>query len=56
MLRWETPVAGTARLATADSEVTGCPVTAGSLVFVCIGAANVDPAEFEDSTEVRFDR
>ena len=40
MLRWETPVAGTARLATADSEVTGCPVAAGSLVFVCIGAAN----------------
>ena len=43
MLRWETPVAGTARLATADSVVTGCPVPAGSLVFVCIGAANVDP-------------
>jgi cytochrome P450 len=56
MLRWETPVAGTARLATADSEVSGCPVTAGSLVFVCIGAANVDPAEFDDSMQVRFDR
>ncbi len=56
MLRWETPVAGTARLATSDSEVTGCPVAAGSLVFVCIGAANVDPAEFEDATQVRFDR
>jgi cytochrome P450 len=56
MLRWETPVAGTARLATTDSEVTGCPVSAGSLVFVCIGAANVDPAEFEDATQVRFDR
>lgn len=56
MLRWETPVAGTARLATADSEVSGCPVTAGSVVFVCIGAANVDPAEFDDSMQVRFDR
>jgi cytochrome P450 len=56
MLRWETPVAGTARLATADREVTGCPVSAGSLVFVSIGAANVDPAEFENSMEVRFDR
>ena len=56
MLRWETPVAGTARLATADSEVSGCPVPAGSLVFVCIGAANVDPAEFDDAAEVRFDR
>jgi len=56
MLRWETPVAGTARLATSDSVVTGCPVAAGSLVFVSIGAANVDPAEFEDAFEVRFDR
>jgi cytochrome P450 len=56
MLRWETPVAGTARLATSDSVVTGCPVAAGSLVFVSIGAANVDPAEFEASSEVRFDR
>jgi cytochrome P450 len=56
MLRWETPVAGTARLATADSVVGGCPVAAGNLVFVSIGAANVDPAEFDDSMEVRFDR
>jgi cytochrome P450 len=45
-----------ARQATADSVVTGCPVAAGSVVFVCIGAANVDPTEFEDSFEVRFDR
>jgi cytochrome P450 len=56
LLRWETPVAGTARLATSDSIVTGCPINAGSLVFVSIGAANVDPAEFEDSFAVRFDR
>ena len=56
LLRWETPVAGTARLATGDSVVTGCPINAGSLVFVSIGAANVDPAEFEDSFAVRFDR
>jgi cytochrome P450 len=56
MLRWETPVAGTARLATADSVVSGCPVPAGNVVFVSIGAANVDPAEFADSMTVRFDR
>jgi cytochrome P450 len=56
MLRWETPVAGTARLAMGDSVVSGCPVAAGSVVFVCIGAANVDPAEFDDSMDVRFDR
>ena len=56
MLRWETPVAGTARLATGDSVVTGCPVAAGNIVFVSIGAANVDPTEFEDAMDVRFDR
>jgi cytochrome P450 len=56
MLRWETPVAGTARLATANREVAGCPISAGSIVFVSIGAANVDPGEFEDSMHVRFDR
>jgi cytochrome P450 len=56
MLRWETPVAGTARLATGDTVVTGCPVAAGSIVFVSIGAANVDANEFEDAMDVRFDR
>jgi cytochrome P450 len=56
MLRWETPVPGTARAATADATVAGCPVSAGSVVFVSIGAANVDPAVFGDPTEVRFDR
>jgi len=56
MLRWETPVAGIARLALADSEVSGCPISAGNLVFVSIGAANVDPSAFADPLEVRFDR
>jgi cytochrome P450 len=56
LLRWETPVAGTARAATEDGVVAGCPISAGSLVFVSIGAANVDPAVFGDPFEVRFDR
>jgi cytochrome P450 len=56
MLRWETPVPGTARASTSDTEVAGCPVSAGSLVFVSIGAANVDPEVFGDPFEVRFDR
>jgi cytochrome P450 len=56
LLRWETPVPGTARAATGDSVVAGCPITAGSLVFVSIGAANVDPAVFGDAFDVRFDR
>ncbi|MGP0029404.1 MAG: cytochrome P450 [Acidimicrobiales bacterium] len=56
MLRWETPVPGTARAATGDSVVAGCPISAGTLLFVSIGAANVDPEVFGDPTEVRFDR
>jgi cytochrome P450 len=56
LLRWETPVAGTARAATGDSVVAGCPIGAGSLVFVSIGAANVDPEVFDDSFQVKFDR
>jgi cytochrome P450 len=56
LLRWETPVATVPRIATRDTEIAGCPVPAGSFVTVSIGAANVDPAEFVDPTEVRFDR
>jgi cytochrome P450 len=56
LLRWETPVPGIARAATGDTEISGCPVSAGSLVFVSIGAANVDPAAFDDPFQVRFDR
>jgi len=56
LLRWETPVPGTPRLATADTELNGCPIKKGTLVLVSIGAANVDPAEFVDPFDVRFDR
>jgi cytochrome P450 len=56
LLRWETPVPGVPRMATADTELAGCPVKAGTLVMASLGAANVDPAEFEDPFEVRFDR
>jgi cytochrome P450 len=56
MLRWETPVTQTPRVARADAEVAGCPVKAGSFVSVMLGGANVDPAEFEDADVVRFDR
>ncbi len=56
LLRWETPVAGTARAATGESVVAGCPISPGSIVFVSIGAANVDPAVFGDPFDVRFDR
>src|SRR5690606_6879910 len=56
LLRWETPVPQVPRMATKDTEVSGCPVKAGSFVSVMIGAANVDPEEFPDGQVVRFDR
>ena len=56
LLRWESPVPGVPRMATGDTEVAGCPVKAGTLVMASVGAANVDPTEFEDPLVVRFDR
>jgi cytochrome P450 len=56
MLRWETPVPVVARVSKVDSEVAGVLVPAGTMVQVSVGAANVDPAEFPDALDVRFDR
>jgi cytochrome P450 len=56
LLRWETPVPSTVRWAREDAEVGGQPVAAGHHVMVNLGAANLDPAEFDDPLEVRFDR
>ena len=55
LLRWETPVMAVARVATAKTEISGCPVESGDQVIALIGAANVDANEFAD-TDVRFDR
>ncbi|HET6212972.1 MAG TPA: cytochrome P450, partial [Micromonosporaceae bacterium] len=48
ILRYEPPVHFGVRLALADTEVLGVPVTAGSTVLVLLGAANRDPARFPD--------
>jgi cytochrome P450 len=56
LLRWETPVMGVARAATADTELGGCPIKAGQMVSVLLGSANTDDDEFGDGDEVRFDR
>ena len=56
LLRWETPVMGVVRIATEDTELGGCPIKAGQLVSVLLGAANTDDAEFGDGDEVRLDR
>ena len=58
LLRWESPVpSGVPRIATQDTELpNGTKIAAGTAVMVNYGAANVDPAEFPDPFDVRFDR
>ena len=58
LLRWESPVAvGSPRMATSATVLpNGETVEAGCPVLVSYGAANVDPSEFEDPFDVRFDR
>jgi cytochrome P450 len=56
MLRWETPVPGVARVAMQDIEVGGCPISKGDRISPLLGAANTDPAEFDDPEVVDFTR
>jgi cytochrome P450 len=58
LLRWESPVPwGVPRVATQDVEMPdGTIVPEGTAVTVSYGGANIDPAEFEDGFDVRFDR
>jgi cytochrome P450 len=39
-----------------DTEVAGCPIKAGQMVYLPIAAANRDPREFADADEVIIDR
>lgn len=52
-LRWEAPLLTILRTATRDVEVEGVPIPAGGVVVVNLGAANRDPAHFDDPD--RFD-
>jgi len=56
MLRWETPVQAVIRMATADTELNGCPIAEGRMVAVMLGSANTDEAAWDDVTTVDFDR
>jgi cytochrome P450 len=56
LLRWETPVTGIPRLVKEDVEIAGYEIEKGELVMLLLGAANIDPAEFEDADRVRLDR
>ena len=58
LLRWESPVpVGVPRTAKSDTQLpSGQTVPAGTICVVSYGAANMDPSEFSDPFEVRFDR
>jgi len=48
MLRYDPPQQGTVRWAKADTEVDGTPIHAGQPIVILLGAANHDPAKFEN--------
>jgi cytochrome P450 len=47
-LRWEPPLMYFARNAAFDTEIAGCPVTAGTSVNMCVHSANRDPKRWTD--------
>jgi len=58
LLRWESPVPmGVPRLAQCPVDLpTGAHVDEGTAVMPNYGAANMDPAAYDDPMDVRFDR
>jgi cytochrome P450 len=56
LLRWETPVMLVSRVAAQDTELGGCPISAGDEVFMFLGSANTDEAAFPDPDVIRWDR
>jgi cytochrome P450 len=53
ILRWEPPLTSFSRLVTEDIALGGVPLPAGALIDVAVGAANRDPARWDDPH--RFD-
>ncbi len=56
MLRLESPVQMTGRLAVADTEIDGVPIPRGTPLLCLLGAANRDPAVFDNPTAFDLDR
>lgn len=56
LLRWESPVIMVARIATDDTEISGCPVRKGQVITALLGAANTDEDDLPDANVVRLDR
>lgn len=56
LLRYDSPVQLTARLALQDGDVSGLPIPQGSLVLVLVGAANRDPEAHPDPDRLDIGR
>jgi cytochrome P450 len=56
MLRYDSPVQLTVRIATEDVEAGGTVIAAGRPTVVLIGGANRDPGVFEQPDQFRIDR
>ena len=56
LLRFDSPVQMTSRIATEDLEVDGTAIRQGTTVMVAIGGANRDPDAFDDPDRLWIDR
>jgi cytochrome P450 len=56
LLRYESPVQLTDRIAREDLDLGGIRVSAGQFVTVVLGAANRDPAQFPDPDRLNIRR
>lgn len=56
LLRYDSPVQMTSRIATEDLDVDGVPIQKGTPVIVAIGGANRDPGVFDQPDRLRIDR
>ena len=55
-LRMESPTKVDFRLARKSTTLGGVPIKAGSILMLCIGAANRDPRKFADPNDFQLDR
>jgi cytochrome P450 len=56
LLRWETPVTGVPRVVKKDCEIAGIEIKQGEVAMLLLGAANLDPREFEDAEVMNLER
>ena len=55
-LRYFSPVQANARTVTRDTEIQGCPLSAGDRLLLPWAAANHDPEAFDEPSQMQLDR